>query len=68
MEHYGPTLFLPFPRSSDLFKLFSDRLLGTAAVIVAEHFIVKKYPRSKKWFAIVNFGGAGVAEVTAGLQ
>jgi hypothetical protein len=42
--------------------------LGTVGVIVAEHFIVKKFPRSKKWFAIVNFGGGGVAGVTAGLH
>ena len=35
--------------------------LGTAGALVAEHFIVKKWPRTRRVFSVVNFGGAAAA-------
>ncbi len=33
--------------------------VGTAAAIVAEHFIIRKFPKTKRWLSIVNFGAGG---------
>jgi len=35
--------------------------VSTAAALVIEHFIVKKWPGTKRWLAVVNVGGAATA-------
>jgi hypothetical protein len=34
---------------------------GTVGMLGAEHFIVTKWPRSKKWLTVVNFGAGALA-------
>jgi hypothetical protein len=36
-----------------------------AMAIIPQYFVVRKYPRSAKWFSIVNFGGAALCTGTA---
>lgn len=38
--------------------------IGTLGVIVAEHYIVKKYPRSKRWLSVINFSVGGTVAYT----
>jgi len=40
--------------------------LGTVGALVAEHYIVKRFPRSKRWLSAVNFSVGGTVAVHGG--